>query len=122
MTDEDQIRNLLAQFCHRLDGRQFKEWSETFAEDGSFGERQGRAAILAHIQGGELARQPDLQRKHVIVNAIIDVRGNQAHSISDLVMYDRLGNSAWTARVGRYTDRLIRQRDQWLFADRRLEW
>jgi 3-phenylpropionate/cinnamic acid dioxygenase small subunit len=62
MTDEDQIRNLLAAFSQHLDARRFKEWSETFTEDGVFGTRRGRAAIYEGILGGELARYPELLR------------------------------------------------------------
>lgn len=121
-TDEEQIRRLLGRFSHYLDGRKFKEWSETFAEDGRFGVRHGRAAILEGILAGELARIPELQRKHAVVNAVIDVDGDSATSVSDLVMFDRMGDAAWTIRIGRYTDRLRRENGQWLFTERQLEW
>jgi len=121
-TDQEQIRGLLARFCQHLDARRFKEWSETFAEHGSFGARKGRAAILENILGGELARMPALRRKHAVVNAVIDVVGDAATSTSDLVMFDQLGNSGWTIRIGRYSDRLERRDGAWLFSERQLEW
>jgi hypothetical protein len=122
MTDEEQIRRLQAVFCQHLDARRFEEWSETFAENGRFGVRTGRAAILEGIRGGELARNPGLQRKHTVVNAIIDIDGERATSVSDLVMYERSGDAPWTTRLGRYRDELERRDGRWLFTARQLEW
>jgi uncharacterized protein (TIGR02246 family) len=57
-----------------------------------------------------------------VINAVIDVSGASATAVSDLVMYDRWGDSPWTIRLGRYTDRLERGDGRWLFTERRLEW
>jgi enamine deaminase RidA (YjgF/YER057c/UK114 family) len=123
MTDEDIIRNTVARYSHCLDDRRFKEWSETFTEDGVFGSRNGRAAIYENILGGELATMPHLQRRHIVTNLEILVHGAEADAISDLLMYDKLGDAPWTLRVGRYYDKLRRQPSgDWLFAERRLEW
>jgi 2-iminobutanoate/2-iminopropanoate deaminase len=123
MTDEDLIRNTVARYSHCLDDRRFREWSETFTEDGVFGSRQGRAAIYENILGGELATIPQLQRRHIVTNLEVAVQGDAAEAVSDLLMYDRLGDAAWTLRVGRYYDKLRRQSDgEWLFTERRLEW
>ena len=123
MSDEDRIRNTVARYSHCLDDRRFKEWSETFTEDGVFGGRNGRAAIYQNILGGELATIPELQRRHIVTNLEIMVRGDEAQATSDLLMYDKRGEDAWTLRVGRYYDTLRRQPDgDWLFSQRRLEW
>jgi ketosteroid isomerase-like protein len=123
MTDEDAIRNTIARFCQCLDSRQFQAWTETFTPDGVFGRQRGRAAILAMIQGGELAMQPQLKRQHAVTNSIIDIHGDTAESTSDLTMYDRVGDGPITVRTGRYYDKLARQPDgAWLFTERRLEW
>ena len=123
MTDEDQIRNTLAAFCQHLDDRRFEDWANTFTEAGIFGRSNGRAAILSMIQGGELALQPELKRKHTVTNAIIDVHGDTADVSSDLAMFDQVGDGPVTIRVGRYTDQLVRQSSgQWLFTRRQLEW
>jgi 3-phenylpropionate/cinnamic acid dioxygenase small subunit len=123
VSDEERIRKTLARFCQALDDRRFEDWSNTFTEDGAFGTREGRAAIHEMILGGELALQPDLRRKHTVTNAVIDVHGDTAEATSDLVMFDKTGDSPWTIRVGRYYDTLARQADgEWLFTRRRLEW
>ncbi|MCL2396251.1 MAG: nuclear transport factor 2 family protein [Acidimicrobiaceae bacterium] len=120
MSDHDEIRKTFAQFCQFLDDRQFEDWAGLFTEDGVFNQLKGRAAVLDMISHAELASEPGLSRKHVIVNAIIDVDGDEARSVSDLVMYDRRGDSAWTVKIGKYTDRLVRRGDRWLLADRQL--
>src|SRR5258708_8355187 len=121
MTDADEIRNTLGRFGQFLDERRFVEWSETFTEHGTFGERAGRATILSWIQGAELATRPELKRKHATVNSVIQVQGDSAQVSSDLLMFDQVGTTPWTIRIGRYTDVLERQpTGEWLFARRRL--
>ncbi len=123
MSDTDAIRNTLARFSQHLDSRRFKEWSETFTEDGVFGRYHGRAAIYEMILGGELANQPELKRQHAVTNSVISVHGDTAEAVSDLTMYDKVGEGPITVRIGRYYDRLARQANgEWLFAERRLEW
>jgi enamine deaminase RidA (YjgF/YER057c/UK114 family) len=123
MTDEETIRNTVARYSHCLDDRRFKEWSETFTEDGVFGSRHGRSEIYQNILGGELATIPELQRRHIVTNLEVLVHGAEADAISDLLMYDKLGDAAWTLRIGRYYDKLQRQANgDWLFTERRLEW
>jgi 3-phenylpropionate/cinnamic acid dioxygenase small subunit len=120
MSADDQIRHTFAEFCQYLDDRRFEDWANLFTEDGLFNTLSGRAAILEMIQGAELATDPDLSRKHVITNAIIDVDGDRAEAHCDLVMYDRHGDGPWTVRIGRYDDHLVRHGDRWLFAERQL--
>jgi 2-iminobutanoate/2-iminopropanoate deaminase len=123
MNDEDIIRNTVSRYSHCLDDRRFKEWSETFTEDGVFGSRHGRAAIYENILGGELATIPELQRRHIVSNLEIMVHGDEADAIGDLLMYDKRGDGPWILRVGRYYDKLRRQPSgDWLFSERRLEW
>jgi 3-phenylpropionate/cinnamic acid dioxygenase small subunit len=121
VTDADEIRNTLARFCQCLDDRRFEEFSQTFAEDGSFNDRVGRDTILKWIQGAELATMPELKRKHAVVNVIVNVQGDRARATSDLVMFDQVGSAPWTIRVGRYTDELVRQATgEWLISKRHL--
>jgi enamine deaminase RidA (YjgF/YER057c/UK114 family) len=123
MTDEEIIRNTVARYSHCLDDRRFKEWSETFTEDGVFGSRHGRSEIYQNILGGELATIPELQRRHIVTNLEILTHGDEADAISDLLMYDKLGEAAWSLRIGRYYDKLSKQPNgDWLFSERRLEW
>jgi hypothetical protein len=51
-----------------------------------------------------------------------DRQGDQAEAISDLLVYDKVGDGPWTlVTVGRCRDRLARQADGgWLFTSREL--
>jgi 3-phenylpropionate/cinnamic acid dioxygenase small subunit len=121
MTDEEEIRQLIATFCQVLDDRQFEAWWMLWVEDGSFNERNGRDAIRDMILSGELATMPELSRKHAIVNITIDVEGDRATTKCDLCMFDRWGADApWTLRVGRYDDQLVKVEGRWFFQHREL--
>jgi hypothetical protein len=52
----------------------------------------------AKILCGELADQPDLRRQHAVTNSVIDVHGDVAEGVSDLSMYDRVGDGPVTIR------------------------
>jgi 3-phenylpropionate/cinnamic acid dioxygenase small subunit len=123
-SEGDKILTLLSRSSRLLDGRQFQEWSETFAEDGRFNAREGRAVILETITGGSLAAQPNLKRRHTVVNTEIVLDGGRATCISDLIMYEKIdAESEWTIKVGRYDDQVVRQANgEWLFATRKLQW
>jgi SnoaL-like domain len=121
MTDEEEIRQLIARFAQHLDDREFESWCMLFVADGSFNQRMGRDAIREMILGGELSTMPELARKHAIVNITIAVDGDAATSKSDLCMFDRIGPDApWTMRVGRYEDRLVKVDGSWFFQHREL--
>lgn len=120
MSDEEQIRRTLAEFCVFLDERRFREWSELFTDDGVFCEHVSRAAIFAWISGDELATQPDLRRKHTVHNILIEVDGDQARATADLVMFDKNGDRPWFILTGKYTDHLVRDGGRWRFKNRQL--
>jgi 3-phenylpropionate/cinnamic acid dioxygenase small subunit len=122
MTSEESIRQTLALFGRYLDERRFDEWSELFCEDGGFGTTTGRSEILSHMLTGELATIPTLFRKHATVNVTIEVDGDHATAVSDLLLFERHGTAAWDTRFGMYTDRLRRVDDRWLIAHRQLTW
>ena len=118
VTDFDLIRNTIARNHQYLDDRRYEDCSRTFTEDGSIGAHRGRAAVLEFTLSQGLGAQPDLNRRHVVTNVVIDILGDEAHVDSDLIQYDKVGAGSWTVTaVGRYADRLARQPDgTWLFA------
>jgi 3-phenylpropionate/cinnamic acid dioxygenase small subunit len=123
-SDADKIRNLLAHCSRMLDTRQFHDWADTFTEDGSFNNTRGRAALVASMSEGTLAKNPELKRVHSIVNSEIAVDGDSATCVSDLIMYEKWAtDDPWTMQVARYDDVLTRSADgEWRFASRRFAW
>ncbi|AMM20018.1 hypothetical protein AX769_07380 [Frondihabitans sp. PAMC 28766] len=127
MIDREGVRRTLALAGRYLDDRRFDEWSGLFAPDGVFHDGDadpvtGRDEILRRIRGGGLANDPELFRRHVTCNEIIDYDGYSARVESDLVIHERQGEGPWGLRLGRYSDVLEIVADQWLFRKRRITW
>jgi hypothetical protein len=118
MTDDEGVRRTIAEFCQYLDDRRFEDWSNLFTSDGEFQHLAGREAILSYIQNEELATIPELTRKHMVANVVVDISGDEARATSDLVMVDRMADGPWKIRVGDYTDHLVRDGERWLFTKR----
>jgi hypothetical protein len=121
-SDSTEIGNTLARFCRLLDGRRFTEVGELFAPLGRMGRTSGRDQIVELLGRGGLARTPSLFRKHLSGNVVLDVGRDTATAESDLVMFERLGESPWELRMGVYRDALERIDGRWLFTDRQLTW
>jgi 3-phenylpropionate/cinnamic acid dioxygenase small subunit len=123
MTDSDQIRNTIAHNNQLLDDRHYEECATTFTEDGAIGPYKGRKAILEFMASQGLGANPDLQRRHIVTNIMITIAGEEAVAISDLLLYDKVGNEEWKlTAIGRYTDHLAKQtNDTWLFTNRQLK-
>jgi hypothetical protein len=124
MTDADEIRNTIARFSRALDERRSADLANCFAKDGKFGERVGRDHIREFNSKGELATNPDLGRKHAAVNIEVDVHGDTADTITDLVMLDQRGKDApWIiAGIGKYFDKFTKTDEGWLIQERQLVW
>lgn len=124
MSDEEEIRRLLASYAQLVDSGKYDEWTALFTPDGTFkpgnGDAQkGHDAIRAHIHGGH-GSTPNRRTKHLAFNSLIEVRGNDATAISDYLVFARAANDQpWTATTsGRHHDRLVKMNGRWLFAER----
>ena len=52
--------------------------------------------------GQDLATRPELQRRHVNSNIAIELHGEEADAVSDLLVYDRVADGHWAlVTVGR---------------------
>lgn len=122
MSAEEEIRRTLAEFGRFLDEREWERWSELFCEDGSFGQTQARAQILAYMLTSPLATDPTLFRKHATVNSTILVDGEKAVATSDLLLFERFGEGPWDFRFGKYEDVFRHVGDRWLIEHRQLLW
>lgn len=123
MSDEEAIRRQLARFIQLRDDKRFGEWAALFEPAGVFtyGTKVlvGREAIRADVE--ELLRHD--RGKHLCTNSVIDVAGERAAVVSDVVKLrvvdDPDGPSRYEVQVmGRYHDELVRTGGEWLFARR----
>ena len=118
MSDEEDIRTTLAQYAHFCDDGRFDEWADLYTEDATFSVMgqtyKGREAVKGFIIKGQ---PPERRGKHICANSVIEVEGDEAWAVTDYVFMDK---QKTITSAGRYHDRLVRNRDRWRFADRRI--
>src|SRR5271156_6205440 len=86
--DKDAIRELLAEYCFRLDDGRFAEMAALFTEDGTwdtaFGQAVGRAAIAELAQSlRERAGTARPRAVHLVTNIVLALDGERAQARSN---------------------------------------
>ena len=118
MTDEEAIRRTIAQYAHFCDDGRFDEWGELFTTDARLNvlgaTHEGRDDVKRWITKFQT---PDLRGKHVCVNTVIDISGDEARAWTDYIFVDQTNA---IVSVGRYHDHLVRDADRWRFRERRI--
>jgi 3-phenylpropionate/cinnamic acid dioxygenase small subunit len=121
VSDHDAIRDTIARYCQLCDDGRFEEWGELYTEDAAFhvmgNVYKGREEVKGFIRAGQ---PPELRGKHVAVNTVIDLKGDEADSTTDFIFIARVGDGLGVTQAGRYHDRLVRAGQRWLFAERRI--
>ena len=121
MTDEEAIRRVLATYCQTLDDGRFDEWERIWTDDATFSvmgsTHSGRTELRSFI---EAAQPPERRGKHMNLNHVIDVTGDEATAASDFVFAGRVGDGWAITQVGRYLDRLVRAPEGWRIAAREI--
>lgn len=126
MNDHEQIRRLLAGYCHACDDGDFDRFTDLFTEDATFtvmgNTHRGRVAIRAFM---EAAQPPERRGKHIISEPAIELDGDgaSARCRTDYAFVARGsdGQSLTVISAGRYVDRLQRGSDRrWRLAERRI--
>ena len=83
LEEKDAIREVLAEYCFRLDGGRYDDMAALFTEDGTwdtaFGAATGRAAIAQQARDIR-ARAGDNRPRaiHLVTNIVIALNGNEA--------------------------------------------
>ena len=115
--DIEQIRRLMADYCHRVDDGDIEAWLELFDGDAEvqFGRRvhTGHAEIRTWIE--ETRAAATAPTRHHISNAAIDVDGDTATSVSDWILVAAPSN---VVACGRYDDAFTRAGGTWRIARR----
>jgi len=122
LEDKEAIRELLSEYCFRMDAFQFAELGELFTEDGEwiapYSQARGPAEI-AQLMARNIPAEP--RRKHFILNSLIELDGDRATArTSYLVILQAAGSSLVPSVAGTYMDVLVRTPDGWRFRERRL--
>lgn len=133
--DRDAIRELLAEYCFRLDGGDFAGMAALFTEDGiwdtAFGKAEGRAAIADLARSlRERAGSERPRAVHLVTNIAIALEGEStggdlARVRSNwMVMQNSPKGDPRGPQIGSggaYADEIVRRDGRWLFRTRKID-
>jgi uncharacterized protein (TIGR02246 family) len=131
LEEKDAIREVLAEYCFRLDGGDCDGMAALFTEDGTwdtaFGKGTGRAAIA------QLARDVRANRNHegagdsrpraihLVTNIAIKLDGDTAEVRSNWTVVQNSPDGPKIGSGGGYADRMVKQGSAWLFHYRKID-
>ena len=124
--EKDAIREVLAEYCFRLDEDRFDEMAALFTEDGTwdtaFGKATGRQAI------GELARnlrarvaEPRLRAVHLVTNIVIALESERATVRSNWMVMQNSLEGPRIGSGGAYDDEMVKKGGRWQFRYRKID-
>jgi len=124
LAEKDAIRELMAEYCFRLDNDRFADMAALFTEDGTwdtaFGKGTGHAeieALVRRIRG----TGPRPRAIHHVTNLVIKLEDATAKCFSNWMTVQNSDAGPKIGSAGSYTDDLARQDARWLFRYRKID-
>jgi ketosteroid isomerase-like protein len=122
MSDIEDIRRVLAQYCFATDSGDTEAWLATFTDDiiwegGAFGRFSGKVEARAYHAASAGSA---VNFRHFTTNSIIDVEGGQARVRSYVQVFDQSGASPVLAFSGLYADVFEKSDGGWRIKGRHL--
>jgi hypothetical protein len=124
--DNDAIRELLAEYCFRLDDGRFADMAALFTENGTwdtaFGKAVGRPAIAELAQSlRERAGANRPRVVHLVTNIVIALAGEAAQVRSNWMVMQNSPQGPIIGSGGAYLDELAKDGGRWLFRYRKID-
>jgi len=124
--DKDAIRELMAEYCFRLDDGRYDDMAALFSEDGTwdtaFGKATGRAAIAELARGIRARAGATRQRAaHLVTNIVIALDGARAEVRSNWMVMQNSPDGPKIGSGGGYLDEIVQQGGRWLFHYRKID-
>ena len=123
--EKDAIREVLAEYCFRLDDGRFTEMAELFAEDGTwetaFGKATGRAAIAELARSLRARADPRPRAVHLVTNIVIALDGDRAQVRSNWVVMQNSPEGPKIGSGGGYADEMVKEGGRWRFRYRKID-
>jgi ketosteroid isomerase-like protein len=120
------IQELYTRYFAALDEGPDQQWVECFTPDGVLETPTmgvlgaGRPALAAWIKNYHESWKEGEQRRHVLSNLSLEIRGDNASGSCYLTAWHCHGGKARLGVVGDYRDRLVKDGSVWLFSHRRV--
>ena len=125
LEDKDAIREILAEYCFRLDDGHFAEMAALFTEDGTwhtaFGKATGRAAIAEHAASLRRDGAPRPRAIHHVTNVVIALKGDAATVRSNWTTVQNDPGGPKIGSGGAYDDDMVKVDGRWYFRYRRID-
>jgi hypothetical protein len=126
LEEKDAIREVLAEYCFRLDDSRFAEMAALFTENGTwdtaFGRATGRAAIAELARSlRESAGDQRPRAAHLVTNISITLDGASARVRSNWTVVQNSPEGPRIGSGGAYRDELVKEHAQWLFRYRKID-
>jgi 3-phenylpropionate/cinnamic acid dioxygenase small subunit len=123
---KDAIRELMAEYCFRLDDGRYEDMAALFTEDGTwdtaFGKATGRAAITELARGIRARAGAERPRAaHLVTNIVIALKGAEAEVRSNWIVMQNSPQGPKIGSGGAYADQMVRRDGQWLFRYRKID-
>lgn len=124
--DKDAIRELMGEYCFRLDDGRYDDMAALFTPEGTwdtaFGKATGRpqiAKLAADIRARAGANRP--RAVHLVTNIVIALEGSQARVRSNWMVMQNSPEGPKIGSGGAYFDEVVRRDGRWLFHYRRID-
>jgi hypothetical protein len=131
LAEKDAIREVLAEYCFRLDGGHYDDMAALFTEDGTwdtaFGAATGRAAIAQQARDIRANRTKDgagdnrPRAIHLVTNIVIALNGNEAEVRSNWTVVQNSPTGPKIGSGGGYADRMVKEGGTWRFRYRKID-
>ena len=124
LAEKDAIREVMAEYCFRLDNARFADMAALFTPDGTwdtaFGKGTGRdeiEALVRRIRGPG----PHQRAIHHVTNIVIKLNGSTATCFSNWVTVQNSPAGPKIGSAGSYSDDMVKQDGSWMFRYRKID-
>jgi ketosteroid isomerase-like protein len=114
VVDADEIRSLMAKYCHGIDKKDESLFMSIWAEDGVYELPRGQAAGIDPIrQLLHKVWREVLKCHHHITNPLIEIDGDSAVARTDVIYYRQTDDGVRQLLSGTYAFRFARIAGEW---------
>jgi len=124
--DKDAIRELLAEYCFRLDECRFDEFGALFTDTAEWGperipqKARGPRGIAELARSIVPVRGEGPARRHLTTNIVVRLAGDEARVKSNFLMVRESEAGPLLALAGTYEDHVVRTPQGWRFQARKI--